>query len=115
MDSDSRFCAEKLNGNSVDPIFRAKVLEYMGRDPHPTGAGRAIYHITAPMAAEFRFEWHPQKRIVYLIRIGAVPEVGQAIAHCIETHGDALNAVLIWMRGFREGETHRLRSAELKV
>lgn len=57
--------------------------------------------IKAPLAAQFRFEWHPVKKKVYLVRVGVVPEIGEAFAHEIENEGAAWNAVLIWMRGYR--------------
>lgn len=60
-----------------------------------------IYHIKAPMAPQFRFEWHPKAKKVYLIVIGAEPEIGEAFAHEIENEGAAWNAVLIWLRGYR--------------
>lgn len=72
-----------------------------------TGASSAarILHIKQPQFPQFRFEWHPQTERVYVIRIGALPEVGEVLAHHIDTHGAATNAVLIWLRGFREGST----------
>jgi hypothetical protein len=74
------------------------------QEPHPTGAGRDIYHLKTVSLPQYRFEWHPKKRIVYLIRVGTKPEIGEAIAFNIETHGDAHNAVLIWSRGYAEGQ-----------
>lgn len=63
-----------------------------------------ILHIKTPTFPHFRFEWHPAKRRVYLIRVGVVPEIGEAIAFEIKTHGDAQNAVLIWLRGYRQAK-----------
>lgn len=60
-----------------------------------------IYHIKAPNAPQFRFEYHPGIKKVYLIRVGAVPEIGEMFAHEIETEGAAWNAVLIFLRGYR--------------
>lgn len=98
-----------------DQAFKAKFLEFLGRDPHPTGGARKIWHIKAPRTPQYRFEWHPQKRIVYLVRIGSVPEVAEAMAFNIETHGDAHNAVLIWLRGFHEGATPTIQKIHLQV
>ena len=60
-----------------------------------------IYHIKSPNAPQFRFEWHPGVKKVYLIRVGAVPEIGELFAAEITTEGAAWNAVLIFMRGYR--------------
>ena len=92
---------------------RQLVLEHLGRDPHPTGAGQAVLHIRSGDPAR-RFEWHPKKRIVYMIRASA-PNVGEAVALDIETHGDAINAVNIWQRGFNEGAAPELAKPHLQV
>ena len=91
----------------------AKFSEFLGRDPHPSAAAKDIYGIRAPLLPQYRFEWHPKTRRVYLIRTGTTPEIGEIIAFHIETHGDALNAVLIWSRGFREGQTPDLPKLQL--
>lgn len=87
----------------IDPALKARFLEFLGRDPHPTGAGRAVWNLSNPRLPQYRFEWHPQTRRVYLARLNARPVVGEVIAFNIETHGDAINAVNIWTRGFNEG------------
>lgn len=87
----------------ADIAQRLKFAEFLGRDPHPSGADREIYHIRAPRFPEYRFEWHPRKRNVYVVRAGVVPEVGEIVAFNVETRGDAHNAVLIWLRGVAEG------------
>lgn len=92
----------------------AKFGEWLGRDPHPSAGGRDIYHIKAPLIPQYRFEWHPKSRKIYIIRIGTTPEIAEALAFNIETHGDALNAVLIWSRGFREGQTPTLVKTHLQ-
>lgn len=60
-----------------------------------------ITHIKAPTFPGLRFEWHPQRKRIYLIRAGVTPEIGELIATDIETEGAAHNAVLIWLRGYR--------------
>lgn len=60
-----------------------------------------IFHIKTPTFPEFRFEWHPQTKRVYLIRITAEQPIGEPIAMEIETAGAAHNAVLIFLRGYR--------------
>ena len=66
--------------------------------------GEGIYHIQAPTFPQFRFEWHPSARRVYLVRVGAVPVIGEAMAFEVKNHGDAQNAVLIWLRGYRQAK-----------
>jgi hypothetical protein len=69
---------------------------------HAARRGEQIYHIKTPTFPQFRFEWHPGARRVYLIRVGAAPVIGEAMAFEVKTHGDAQNAVLIWLRGYRQ-------------
>jgi hypothetical protein len=59
-----------------------------------------ILIIKTPTFPQFQFEWHPGAKRVYLTRIGAT--VGEPIAFEITTHGAAQNAVLIWLRGYRQ-------------
>jgi hypothetical protein len=78
-----------------------------------------ILQIRAPLPGigdKFRFEWHPARQRVYLIRLGVTPEVGDPIATEIETHGGAFAAVQIWCRGYRERErAEQLLSGERKA
>lgn len=68
-----------------------------------------IYGFTPPEFPQFRFEWHRLKThaetqkpgVLYVIRVGTIPEHAEPFAWEIETHGDAYNAVLIWLRGYR--------------
>lgn len=89
----------------LDGALKAKFAEFLGRDPHPTGADRKVWNLSSPAFPQYRFEWHPQSRKVYLARLTSSPVVGEVLAFNIETHGDAINAVNIWTRGYREGQT----------
>lgn len=60
-----------------------------------------ICQIRQPAWPQFRFEWHPQSRKVYVIRLGMTPEIGEPFAHEIRDQGAAVNAVLIWLRGYK--------------
>ena len=71
---------------------------------HAAQPGAQILHIKTPTFPQFRFEWHPGTRRVYLIRVGATPVIGEAMAFEITTHGAAQNAVLIWLRGYRQAK-----------
>lgn len=111
----------------MDPLSREKFLEWQGRDPHPTGAGRSILHLQQPAFPHLRFEWHPQSRKVYLVRLGRIdqergfvpidpktPMVGEIIAEHAETHGAAFTFVQTFLRGYREGQTPNLRKPHLE-
>jgi hypothetical protein len=63
-----------------------------------------ILHIKSPTFPQFRFEWHPKVKRVYVVRIGMTPEIGEPIAFEITTHGDAYNAVAIWLRGYKQAQ-----------
>ena len=88
----------------LDEATRNKFAEFQGRDPHPSGQ-QMVYHIKQPNFPQYRFEWHPQSRKVYLIRLGSAPLIGEILAEHAETHGDAHNFVQTFLRGFREGQT----------
>jgi len=66
-----------------------------------------IYHLKIPTLPQYRFEYHPKLKKVYLIRSGTETPIGEPLAHDIENHGAAWNAVLIWSRGYREAERIR--------
>lgn len=103
-----------------DPVIKLRFDEWLGRDPHPSGRNNQghfapFLNLSSTGTPEYRFEWHPQKRIVYLIRLAAVPLIGEAMAFNIETHGDAINAVRIWLRGYNEAKTPSFAKSHLQV
>lgn len=59
-----------------------------------------ILTITQPRLPRFRFEWHPGRQNVYVVRVGMKPEIGEIIQHHVTTAGQAHNAVLCWCRGY---------------
>lgn len=84
------------------PTTRDRIAEFFGREPHPSANGRQVYHLRS--ASGFSFEWHPRTRKVYLVRTDHKPVVAEVMAFDIETHGDAVNAINIWLRGYHEGQ-----------
>ena len=66
----------------------------------------AVCHIKQPNWPQFRFEWHPQTKRVYYIRADS-PHIGRALAWDIIDQGSAVNAVLIFLRGYQEGRDGR--------
>lgn len=69
----------------------------------PAPPAPKVYHIRAgppDVRSRYRFEWHPQAKQVYAIRLDAIRPVGDGIARNIETQGAAINAVLQWCRGY---------------
>ncbi len=61
----------------------------------------AILCIKSGLLPDFRFEWHPDTKRVYLIRLAHVPHVGEILAFDVENHGAAINSVNVWARGYR--------------
>ncbi len=97
----------------LDALTKEKFAEFQGRDPHPSGQ-EMVYHIKQPLFPQWRFEWHPGTRKVYLIRLGVVPLVGEIIAEHAETHGSAINFVQSFLRGYREGLTPNIVKPHLE-
>ena len=62
-----------------------------------------ILNISSPLT-HCRFEWHPLSARVYILRTGTIPIIGDPIATDIIDHGSAINAVLIFCRGYREAQ-----------
>jgi hypothetical protein len=68
-----------------------------------------IHVIHNPNLPQFRFEWHPETKKVYWMRVPRPDEptiTVQAFVlaeHC-EHHAGAFGAVQTWCRGFREGQ-----------
>lgn len=72
-------------------------------NPHPD----QILQIKSPLTG-FRFEYHPGKKRVYIVDL--VKNEGDPIAMDILNHGAAINAVLIFLRGYRLAEMVNGRS-----
>ena len=81
----------------------------LGTHSDPTPRIRCFQQPSHP---QFRFEWHPTKKhaqtnrpgVVYVIRVGTMPEHAEPFAWEIENEGAAFNAVLIWLRGYKHRE-----------
>ena len=43
--------------------------------------------------------------MVYIIRVGITPAIGEAFAYNIEDEGAAWNATLIWLRGYKTAKS----------
>jgi hypothetical protein len=71
-----------------------------------SGRDGPIKIIKSPNWPQFRFEWHPKVKRVYLVHVGQKPEIGTVFAFEIENEGQAQNAVLIWLRGYRAAMGH---------
>ena len=65
-----------------------------------------IFHIKTPTVPQFRFEWHSNRK-VYLIRVGATPEIGELLATDIADAGAAHTAVALFLRGYRVAKGER--------
>ncbi len=53
-----------------------------------------------PSFPQFRFEWHPFVKRVYVIRIGAAQEIGDPIAFEITENKAAMEVTRMWLRGY---------------
>lgn len=73
--------------------------------------GSTVKVIRAPLHPQFRFEYHRLKKKVYVVRVGGKPEIGEVFAHEIENDGQAHNAVLVWLRGYRAAKGERWNDA----
>jgi hypothetical protein len=69
----------------------------------PPGPMPAVLHIKQPNFPHLRFEYHPETKRVYLIRLTVQPLIGDLIAQNVPDHGSAINTVNVWLRGYREG------------
>lgn len=65
-----------------------------------------FHHLAAPAFPQFRFEWHPGAKKVYVVR--GRPEVGNVLAEEITSAFDARSAVLVWLRGYTERQSENL-------
>lgn len=67
-----------------------------------------IKYLAAPKFPQFRFEYHPVSRKVFFTRITGGQEFGHVVADDVGNEWQAQTAVLIWLRGYREGCTPTL-------
>jgi hypothetical protein len=73
-----------------------------------------ILQIKQPQFPDWRFEWHPDKEKVYLVRLGRKPLIGEVIAEHVPTEGSAFGSVQTWLRGFEEGRTPNVVKSHLQ-
>jgi len=65
-----------------------------------------IMHIRTGSLPQYRFEWHPNSKKLYYIRIGGEKEIGELLSDIIEDQGQATMAVMYFSRGFAEHKRH---------
>lgn len=115
---------------NLDPASAEAFGEWMQRPPHISGLHDRILVIKQPNFPQFRFEWHPQAKKVYLVRTGRIetidgedvfvplpanePMRAERLAEHVESHGEAHNFVQTFLRGFREGRTPNLFKPHLE-
>jgi hypothetical protein len=59
-----------------------------------------VFHMKIPDLPRFRFEWLPEKQIVYAITIGILPEMAEPISTHVIDEEQALRVVNTWAHGF---------------
>lgn len=76
----------------------------------PLDAG--IFKIKQPNYPEFAFEYHPQKKKVYLLIDDHTNKIthAQIIAEHVENTGQAVGFVQTWLRGYHFGKAGRVIS-----
>src|SRR5262245_33528772 len=74
----------------------------------PPPAAMTCLHIVAKSAPGWRFEYHPQTRKVYAVRLGVRPEIADLLAERISSHDDARQIVQVFLRGIAEERTKQL-------
>lgn len=82
------------------------VINIFGRPkPYQPSWLDRTFKIRAPHEPGFRFEWHPNTKRLYMIRVGHLTtdgkEVGEPIAFDVENEGQAYNYALVFLRGYR--------------
>lgn len=98
--------------------------EWKQLPPHLSGQGQTVCVIKQPLFPQFRFEWHPQAKKVYLVRLGQIDVIdgevvftpiptsqklrAERIAEHVRSEGEAFNYVQSFLRGYREGRTPNL-------
>lgn len=111
--------------SQLDRLSRDRFAEFVGREPHATGASQMVYKIRRPEYPQFHFEWHPQTRKVWIARLGRVDDQGRffplpsgstiypaVLAEHANTHGEAYNFVQTYLRGFKEGRLRDITPAQ---
>ena len=79
------------------------------------GVGQQVYHMRSLAPGTPAFEWHPLSRKLYVIVERAGKTVGEVAAFNIDKHGDAINARLIWLRGFQHGSAPLVSQTHLQL
>lgn len=74
----------------------------------PKQEGQVVWIKQPDFEKIFRFEWHPQTKRVFVIRLWEPTLIADPIALEIDNLGAGVNAVLIWLRGFKEGKQFSL-------
>jgi hypothetical protein len=80
----------------------------LGADFDTGNAAPNILHIQAVTFPQYRFEWHPNSGVVYVIRVGSPPEIAEPIMDRIVDQTTAEKVVQIWCQGYQSGEHGRI-------
>src|SRR5262245_66526982 len=80
----------------------------LGLDGRPVPAapphGARIFHIQSRSIPEFRWEYHADKKILYVVYralVGVSHETAEAIAHNVPDNDAAANYARCWIAGYR--------------
>lgn len=75
---------------------------------------KGVFQISLRNAPGFRFEWHPRVQKLYLVRIGAVPELGEPIESDVISQDMAAKLAQMWFKGYRERDMEATHELALK-
>jgi hypothetical protein len=67
-----------------------------------------ILHIKAVAYPQYRFEWHPNNGVVFVIRVGGAQEIAEPVSDMVRDQGTAEKVVGIWCQGYHSGEQGRI-------
>lgn len=77
--------------------------------PSAAVANGQIYRFESAAFPQFRFEYHPLTRKVYLVRVGVTPEIGELLAADVADAGLGARFAQTWLAGYR------LRGSEMEA
>lgn len=68
-----------------------------------------IYHLKVPGFDGHRFEWHPETRRLFVVRVGVRPEQAEWLCEKVESVGAAQQLCIVYCLGIREGSPPAFR------
>lgn len=70
------------------------------------GPGPDVFNIRSMLISDIRLEWHSGACKLYVVRVGAVPEIGELLAEHVETREQAEHVARAYLSGVRYGRSY---------